>query len=215
VTPAPSATTAPTPAPTATAGPRAIGSLSASDEKQTVIVEANVIEGTTFSKGVRFILDDGTGKITLLLWSDIYAGIKNNANLRTGSRVRVVGAINVYQNALELQPKKSSDVTILGVGEGVTRTPVSIASLSASDVGKTVLVKGKVKSIAPFSKGQRVVLDDGTGTLNVTIWDNVWSGIANRERIVAGVTLSISGKISEYKGALELQPALPSDVAVE
>ena len=76
----------PTRTPTASATERSIASLNASDENQYVIVTGRIVKVTGFSKGTRYTLDDRTGTITLLLWSDVLHGVKAKSTVQPRAR---------------------------------------------------------------------------------------------------------------------------------
>jgi len=60
-----------------------------------------------FSSGTKIALDDGTGTLTVLLWSNIVEAL--DAPPQVGQMVEVVGEVAVYQDELELIPRSSHD----------------------------------------------------------------------------------------------------------
>jgi DNA/RNA endonuclease YhcR with UshA esterase domain len=87
-----------------------IGDLGAGDKGRQVTVEGTIIEGETFSRGIKCTLDDGSGRITLLLWQNIYDAVPGRERLVPGAMVRVLGQIDVYNEELEIIPTIGSDV---------------------------------------------------------------------------------------------------------
>jgi hypothetical protein len=63
-----------------------------------------------FSKGVRFPLDDGSGEIVLLLWSNVAE--EAPAGLGPGSEVVITGEVAEYQGALEIVPRRGEDIEV-------------------------------------------------------------------------------------------------------
>lgn len=87
-----------------------VGDLGPHDAGRLVRLEGVLGPAEAFSKGVRFPLDDGTGEITLLLWSNV-AG-QAPAGLGPGVRVRVTGQVQEYKGNLEIVPRWAHDVEI-------------------------------------------------------------------------------------------------------
>ena len=190
-----------------------IGNLSTADAGRMVIVEGRVTEVDPFSAGVKFGLDDGTGRITVLLWQDIYSGLPITTPLTAGAQARVMGEVSIYRGALEVLPQRPIDVTVLAAGE--TLPPArQIATLGAADVGATVTVVGNITRAEPFSRGQWLWINDGTSEIQVVVWDDIYQRLSARERLQPGARVQVTGKVQEYRGALELVPPLPTDVVL-
>jgi len=99
---------------TAWAAPREIGSLSGGDEGQRVMIEGNVIRVEGGEGWAKIFVGDETGEVVVFLWRNALDRIPDNVALGTeGSRVRVVGAVEVYRSNLEIVPTLPSDVTVL------------------------------------------------------------------------------------------------------
>jgi DNA/RNA endonuclease YhcR with UshA esterase domain len=105
---------------TASAPLREIGSLSGDDEGQRVMIEGNVLRVEGLPSAVKVFVrgDEATdqGEIVVFIWRNVLDRVKNNAGLGTeGSRVRVVGVVELYKSNLELVPTLPNDVTVLEV----------------------------------------------------------------------------------------------------
>jgi DNA/RNA endonuclease YhcR with UshA esterase domain len=97
---------------------REIGSISGADEGQRATIEGEVIRTEGLSSAVKvFLRDEGPGaqgEIAVFIWRNVLDRIANNAGLGTpGSRVRVVGTVQVYRSNLEIVPALPNDVTVL------------------------------------------------------------------------------------------------------
>jgi DNA/RNA endonuclease YhcR with UshA esterase domain len=90
-----------------------ISSLSASDVGRRVTVEATIAAVNPFSAGITYVLDDGSGQITLLLWQNVLGAISDSAALTEGVRVRVSGWVEVYRGELEVVPGLAHDILFL------------------------------------------------------------------------------------------------------
>jgi DNA/RNA endonuclease YhcR with UshA esterase domain len=98
-----------------------IGDVISADVGRTLTLSGTLGEMETFSKGVKFPLDDGTGTIVLLLWQEVYDGILDAGLLVAGARIEVVGRIDEYQGELEIVPEAEGVRVTGGQGDKVTR----------------------------------------------------------------------------------------------
>lgn len=178
----------------------------------TVTVEGTVVGAESFQNGFRLTLDDGTGQVVLLLWLSAYDELPDPANLRTGARVRATGELEEYRGQREVVPRRGTDVAVTPPAEAPPRR--EIASITAADLGVTVTVEGTVTRSDPFSQGQRVWVDDGSGEILVLLWSNIYERVVGREQLAPGARVQVTGAVAEYRGALELVPPLPGDVTV-
>jgi DNA/RNA endonuclease YhcR with UshA esterase domain len=97
---------------------RDIGSISAADEGQRVMIDGKVVRTEGLSSAVKvFLRDDGPapqGEIVVFIWHNVLDRIADNTALGTpGSRVRVVGTVQIYRSNLEIVPALPNDVTVL------------------------------------------------------------------------------------------------------
>jgi len=190
----------------------AIDKLSVADLDRFVRVQGTVVQVKPFSAGVKFTVDDGSGTITALVWQSVYEGVADREYLTAGAEVAFQGTISEYRGELELMPEQPLDVVLVKAGPGAATT--SIANITTEHVGQMVRVEGQVVEIKPFSKGTKLKVDDGTGRVTVTLWQDVYDTIPDRERLAVGVRVSVQGKVGEYQGALEISPRRGTDVIV-
>jgi DNA/RNA endonuclease YhcR with UshA esterase domain len=99
---------------------REIGSISGADEGQRAMIEGEVARVEGLSSAVKvFLRDDGPGtqgEIVVFIWRNVLDRIADNAGLGTpGSRVRVVGTVQVYRSNLEIVPALPNDATVLEI----------------------------------------------------------------------------------------------------
>jgi DNA/RNA endonuclease YhcR with UshA esterase domain len=96
------------------ATPREIGSLSGADEGQRVMIEGEVVRVEGLSSAVKVFVGDETGEVMVFIWRTVLDRIPNNTGLGTeGTRVRVVGAVEIYRSNLEVVPTLPYDVVVL------------------------------------------------------------------------------------------------------
>ncbi len=98
---------------TAWAIPREIGSLTGADAGQWAMIEGEVIRVEGLHSAVKVFVGDGTGEIAVFIWRTVLDRIADNTALGTpGSRVRVVGTVEVYRGNLEIVPTLPNDVVV-------------------------------------------------------------------------------------------------------
>lgn len=214
-TPGPTRTPAATRTPTPTGEPVVSGNvipLSAVNKDtvgQTVTVRGKVVDTASFSAGFKFLLDDGTGRMQLTLFDGTYKFVSNRAGLNLGADVQVTAKVTEFQGVQELQPDSGRDVQIItpGSSAGVPVTKVN----QLGKPGELVAIEGTITDVKGFSSGANVFVDDGTGTVRVTLFNNVLAYIP-RDRLVTGAAVRVYGKLGAFAGALQLVPALGYDV---
>jgi DNA/RNA endonuclease YhcR with UshA esterase domain len=225
-TPTPAATPAPTdtPRPTVTPAPErtpeptvdltGIGTITADRIGQWVTVEGRVIGTASFSAGFRFVLDDGTGQIVLLMWHNVYDECWDAADINLGATVQARGEIGQYEGELQVQPSFGGDVkTIDGATAWTARR--EIGSISAGDEGQRVTVEGTVARVEGFSSAVQVFVSDDSDEILVFIWRDVLDRIADNTGLgTIGSRVRVAGTVTVYRGTLEVVPVLPYDVAV-
>jgi hypothetical protein len=99
---------------------REIGSITGVDEGQRVMIEGTVIRTEGLSGAVKVFLKEdepaSEGEILVFIWHNVLDRIADNSGLGTpGSRVRVVGTVQVYRSNLEIVPALPNDVTVLEI----------------------------------------------------------------------------------------------------
>jgi DNA/RNA endonuclease YhcR with UshA esterase domain len=190
-----------------------IGDLTTGEARRLVAVEGVITQVSTFSAGTRCTLDDGSGTVTLLLWQDLYDALMQPGALVRGATVRVQGKVAEYRGELEIVPELPSDVTVVATAERAIAGR-QLGTLTVADVGDTVAVEGVLTSLRSFSAGFRGSLDDGTGTVTLLLWQDLYDGLPEVAALAPGTVLRVEGEVAEYRGDLEVVPQVPGDVHV-
>lgn len=192
---------------------RRIAELATEPGESMATVEGVISKIMPFSSGVKLTLEDATGAVTLLLWQSVYDTLVERDALVAGATVRVQGDVAEYRGDLEIVPALPSDLTILVAAERIVTTR-HLGELGVDDVGQAVEVEGILRSVQAFSAGVKGVLDDGTGTVVLLLWQDIYDRLADPADLVVGARVMVRGEVSEYQGALEIVPRMPSDVIV-
>ncbi len=184
-----------------------IGALTAADVGRMAVVRGAVTEIDSFSSGVKLTLDDGSGAVTILLWQSLYDALPGSTalELNIGAEVQVQGEVSRYRGELELIPELAEDVQVLATVAPPAET--TTGALTPADVGRLVTLHGTLGPPDPFSAGVKFPLDDGTGSIVLLLWQNVYDAIPDADRLVAGVRVEVRGRIDEYRGELEIVPS--------
>jgi DNA/RNA endonuclease YhcR with UshA esterase domain len=199
----------PTEAPAVSGNVMPLSSITKDSVGQTVTVRGKVVDTSSFSAGFKFLIDDGTGRVQLTLFDSTYKFVPNRAGLNLGADVQVTGQVTEFQGVQELQPDSGRDVQIITPGSsgGVPVTPVN----QLGKPGELVAIEGTITDVKGFSSGANVFVDDGTGNVRVTLFDNVLAYVP-RDRLAAGAAVRVYGKVGAFGGALQIVPALGYDV---
>jgi len=115
-----------------------IGDLDASRVGTRVSVQGDVADAKKFSQGLRVSLDDGSGTITVLLWSDTLTQITNADEIKKGAHMQALGKLNQYRGDLEVVPNRGSDVQVIAVSVAQNlETPATSQTLAPNETPTT------------------------------------------------------------------------------
>jgi hypothetical protein len=214
ITPTPTPANTATPLPTATPENVAIGNLR--DGMTDVTVIGRVVGTDSFARGFKFMISDGTGQIEMVVWDNMYTSVPNVWQLNMGAQVHVRrGEISTFDGQLQLNPVFADRLTIVSPGgPGVAQS--GIGALTLGQVGQRVMVVGTVQNDSENSGGVKLTLDDGSGTVSVFMWHNIFNLVPNGATVrTPGTTVRVAGRLSEFQGRLEIIPALPYDIVIQ
>ncbi len=189
-----------------------ISAITTEDKGRTLTIEGEIAGSRAFKGGMRYALKDSAGEITLVIFDRMLKQLPQRNALLDGAVVNVTGKIDFYAEEAQIVPAGKGDVVL------VTAAPApktaAIGELGSTDVGRTVVVSGTVAEASNFSAGFKVKLNDGSGMIGVVLFENVWDGLKAPNDVNVGAALSVTGKLNEYKDALEIAPASAANVAV-
>jgi DNA/RNA endonuclease YhcR with UshA esterase domain len=110
--PPPTVTPRPTPKPTQAITFVSLGQLTPADKGKLVSVRGKIVEVIKFSSGMKYRLDDGTGRVILLLWQEVFDKVPNHDKLVNGSQVSATGDVDVYRGDIEVIPRSGTGVKV-------------------------------------------------------------------------------------------------------
>jgi DNA/RNA endonuclease YhcR with UshA esterase domain len=179
-----------------------------------ITTEGQIVDVAPFSSGSRYTLQDGAAELAFVFWQELLANCADGQALVPGAWASVQGKIQIYHNELEIVPDRAEDVAVVSTAVPLPVTLARMGELTSADQGRWVTVEGTVVEVFPFSQGIKGVLDDGSGTIVLLLWQEVYDEFPDRELLVPGAVVRAAGHIDEYQGDLEIVPAYGSDVAI-
>ncbi len=153
-----------------------------------------------------FEVDDGTGKIRVRAYKGMAERIVAARRFPSdGDKVSVEGTLRLGgASPLPLMvvniPEK---IRILSSPPPASLS--SISSLSKDQLGERVRLDGKITGVRDFGKGTAITLGDGTGSLEIVIWNSDKKRLGAKEKLLEeGRYLSIQGALGEYRDKLQI-----------
>jgi DNA/RNA endonuclease YhcR with UshA esterase domain len=210
----PTATSTPGPTKTPSVEVASIGTITADRIGEELTVEGSVVGAASFSQGFKLTLDDGTGRVILLMWHDVFDDCWDCPQLNLGTVVRAGGEVTAYEGQLQIEPRFGGDVKAIS---GPTAQPPrrDIGSISGGNAGERVTIEGEVLRTEGLSTAVKVFVQDETGEILVFVWRNVLDRIENNTALgTPGSRVRVVGTAQVYRSNLEIVPALPNDVIV-
>ena len=182
---------------------------------QSVVLEGTVVaikEPEAGSKRPYVVtLTNGVEGVDVKVWSDEYARIADPASL-TGTPVRVRAAVKLYQNKVDLQLRKGSDLQRAPAKK--RRAPVPVATAAAGKIGDWVTVVGALSEPADLDgKGTAYRLTDDSGSIQVVFWNSTVPPDLQK-KAAAAARASVNGKVREYQGTRQVVPSKADGVEI-
>lgn len=197
---------------------RAIGTIGLENQYQRVRVRGQVRHVREPYPGLTLItLRDISGAIDVAVSRDLVTLSGVTPTLGVGDPVEVAAAVSRYEDTPQLIPASAADLVQLDHSVPIASAQF-IGDLSREDIGRWFSVSGVVTTVDRFSSGVKLELDDGTGTMAVLLWQDLYGALLKELGDPlwpwVGVRVRAQGCLREYRGELELIPDLPADVEV-
>jgi DNA/RNA endonuclease YhcR with UshA esterase domain len=175
-------------------------------------VQGTIAGERAFKSGTRFTVRDESGEITLVLFDRALKQVPKRDQLGEGATVKASGKVDFFNEQAQIVPIRGADVVLIAPAPAITAT--AIGALSAADAGRRVQVSGAVTEAGNFSAGFKLKLNDGSGQVAVVLFENVFDGLARGIDVNVGATLTVTGRLEEFAGGLEVIPSSAAGVRV-
>ncbi len=209
---------------------RPIRSINAGTIGQRVTISGrivSVIPPTSERAPYSIYVTDETETLRVVVWRDVFDRIPVRDRIKSDARVRITGKIKEHRHNLNLYINSPNDVVILGAGaSNIPPAPQRVSAplpsgvlspgkVNSSMLAKTVTVQGSVREYKPAWSERApnsILLADDTGSLRVVYWGEVAKALGAARTPKPGQTLRIRGKVSEFRGRLQLKVKSASDI---
>lgn len=193
---------------------RTIGSITAADALRRVRVRGQVWDVRAPYSGLTLItLRDATGAVDVAVDAGLRYLTGDFRPPEVGRSLEVTAAVSLYRNTPQLVPSSVQDIVPLAETVPVAeKRPID--SLSAADEGRLVTVQGTVRQAGAFSAGYRLTLDDGTGSVTIVLWQDLYRALPDPSSLQTDAQLEVTGEVAVYRNTLEVVPVRPRDVVL-
>ena len=187
-----------------------IGDIGALPADTEVTISGNVVWSASFAKGFKLTVQDATGRVTLLLWHNVYDECWDKNVLNVGATVVATGNTGNFEGELQVVPWWGGGVDVTAPAYAYA-TPRKAAELGQF-IGERAMVEGNVTRVDVMEQFTKIYVDDGSAEIEIFLWSNVWVRVPNKDAIAAGSHLKVVGVVGEFRGTIQLVPPLPTDV---
>ncbi len=212
-----------------TPGARFIGSISNQEELTLVIVRGQILDRRDPYPGLTVLtLADPTGQIDAVVPADVVSLTGPLPEMGTGDFVQFTGVVTLYRNAPQLTLTASQNIhrlqtppdfrlpaPILPPTVSAPQTATPIHYITLGQVGDILLVEARITAAEDFSKGKRFTLDDGSGSIILLLWQDVYDQLPDPDQLQPGAKVRVTGEIEVFDGQFEIIPREASDIVVE
>lgn len=185
------------------------------------------IEGTALKVTVdelkdtfRITIDDDTGRMTLNGFGK-YTRFKEamgDTFPQQGDHIAAIGNLSISENwgtsMFLASPRR------LQLIERRQLKSLSLGTITRKELGLTTTLTGRITDIRTFKSGQSLTLDDGTGTMALTVFDSEKNDLPAdivQALETTGTTIEFKAKIDAYRNKLQLRlvnPGEPGNITV-
>ncbi len=114
---------------------------------------------------------------------------------------------------MQIEPGNASDINVTHAAGPPSRQREIGAA--ADHLGQRITIVGQVVRVEETGSATRLFVADDSGEALVYIWNNIIERIPDNKRLrEVGTRVRITGMVQEYRGELEIVPALPYDAKV-
>lgn len=168
------------------------------------------------TKSLSFTVDDGTGRISIKAYGAVTEELIRTEKLpKIGDWVDVAGQLQVREETASMTIQRPKEVKVTSAEALIAQVPsLRIDQITRGKIGQLIKCEGKIIDIRTFTKGRSLKISDGSGDIDVVIWDSIYEKISNREALQYDARILVQGAIGEYRGKLQVQPRAPEEIKI-
>jgi DNA/RNA endonuclease YhcR with UshA esterase domain len=191
-----------------------IAEVTSAQLNEVVEISGQIVSVYDLTKGRKYVVQDDSGQMPVLLWSNVLEELPQTAQLRVGAQIAVRGRVSEYKEELRVVPARGADVRLMAPADAGARQATPIANLPNVGAGKSVWVTGVITSMETFSKGVKLHIDDGTGKATVLLWQNIYEGLEAQADLGLEAQIGVFGEVNHYRDEWEIVPRSKTEVVV-
>ncbi|PKK90180.1 MAG: hypothetical protein CVV64_10650 [Candidatus Wallbacteria bacterium HGW-Wallbacteria-1] len=216
---------------------RSFDDISHDDINKIFDIQAEVASIKKFSIGRTIALRQGETTLPLSIFDKDYEKIGSpdlaTALLTPGSVIALRASASEYRGDLQLRIENPADrdnnkVVSRGAGKPVTgssekgsRKPESsqipksgnaFSEVTMDRVGGRVTIDGSIASVKDFKTGLKLELSNNGAKMTVWVKSDIRDSITDKTLLQKGARVKVSGTISSFKNALQVNPETTDDL---
>ncbi len=174
--------------------------------------EPRVFKENGKARSLRFDVDDGTGEIRVSAYQTQARELLERDILpHAGDHVSVAGSLNVSaDDRLMLRIQAADQVTLTRVE--ALRMPINQLTPESG----SVQIEGIISTVRAPKPGKKqpwsVLISDETGSVPLSFWEDVYSEIQAKDRLIPGQTIQLRANVTVYKSKIQLNIASADDL---
>jgi len=216
-----------------------IASINKTMTNQEVTVQAEIanvrVPRNERAPYVVTLTQDGA-TIPLVFWSDLASSL--TPKIKDGNLVRAKVTIGEYRSHLQLRLRNAANLEVVGPATATSNEAAKPVAESASVnvatnpapalahvkaavgeikrdwIDRVVTISGTISASDNIGSGQRLRVQDGTGEIQVVLWENVLGGVAITD-LQPGRVITVTGPVKLYRGTIEIVPETATGVKLE
>ena len=192
----------------------AVGDVTAAMTGKIVRVSGRVTQVKAPAEGSKapyeVTLQEADKQVSVVYWDTVARHLDDSSKPVVGALMNAKGLVTEYKGRLQIKVGNSADLTLVDVTPASKpqvepAREVGINTITPALTGKQCTVQGVLGEPRSIKGGVIYPLTDATGAIKLVLWDKSVFG-PGRDALASGCKIVVTGKITEYKGDLELVP---------
>lgn len=176
-------------------------------------------------------------KLPLVMWKNVYSDVEESISPEAGMMVYAYAYVKEHQNRIQLQLQQAQDIRLVVPEDSKAKEEIQkeevlpenkqnekpfvkkfsqtfktefvpqIQKITAQDKEKWYQIEGTIVDVKKFSMGQKILVKDSTGKIEVILWDKSFQDDPVLQKVKNGVKVKVAGRVDAYKDKLQLHPA--------